>query len=494
MVREGATETVSFNLPVNITEKEHPAKFQKMIWKSWHFGPATASYANGVATVTCPDSLNAHEVWDDGSAKNWLKTTTTSKNIFSVAVSGTEVDDINAVVGKNLTVNGDKASVAEFSVTVTRTSKEIVEKTKSYTYNGKTINFVDSLHACGYKLKGGQVISKSQVRVDMVREGATETVSFNLPVNITEKVTLKEILRNYIHKAFRKVASVSGNIITIICDNNGEMTKVFSNNTKEKTDVPYTWTFKFTYNIPSGLTTDVIGHTYNFNNGSTSVEGKNVTVSFSSSSISDVMFEGQNYKNEAPKCSVEVKTITFNSKTQATVTFNGEGETVTALISVNLTEPTHDPDFPGRIVWGGATDSYVDGQNVATWEGCYLHFIVENAGAYKVYSRKVGTNGWSSTDVSAAYVATITNSRAVAYIGNTADGYSLGSCQWQDQGSWTKIVYFDYNGGVARVISEISKTIGGESSNNCRMPLRGTWANGKITVDGTTYTVTGSED
>jgi hypothetical protein len=336
-----------------VVDEGYVPSFEKMIWKSWHFGPATASYANGVATVQCPDSLNAHEVWDDGSNRNWLRKTTTSKNIFSVAVSGTEVDDINAVIGKSLTVNGDKASVAEFTVTVNRTSKEIVEKSVPYTYNGKSINFVDSLHACGYKLKGGQVISKSQVRVDMVREGATETVSFNLPVTITEK------------------------------------------------------------------------------------------------------------------------------------------------------EKPHDPDFEGKIVFGYATDSYVDGTNMATWEGCYLHFGVLYNGTYKVYSRKVGTNdAWRETSVSADYVSNVSDSKPAAFIGNTAgDGYYLGYTKWWDQGSWCKIAYFTLGRETnpERYLSSFNSTIKGENPNSYRMPLRGKWSKNKITVQVTdtetvTYTITGSED
>jgi hypothetical protein len=486
-----------------VAEEGYVPSFERMEWKSWHFGPAVAEYANGKATVTCPDSLNAHEVWDDGSNRNWLRKTTTSRDIFSVTVSGTEVDDINAVIGKNLTVNGDKASVAEFSVTVTRTSKEIVEKNLPYTYNGKTINFIDSLHACGYKLKGGQVISKSQVRVDMVREGSTETVSFNLPVNITEKVRLVRTDSTFVHVNYVSTVTPNGTNLPVLSNHTVTFENVYSNGTKSVAGkVNYQWTNNYSISYDSNMMVDdlnsVLGrHTVN-SNGSVTVAGYNFTVSFVNRVCDDIMYNGKNYKAYAPICKAKVVAITINQNSLV-VEFqgdhDGDNSVIKATLPLTVTEKPHDPDFNGRIVWGGAVDSYNSVPNgVYEWHGCYLMFLVENNGVYTVNTRNINaTSGWATYQISSNLAATASNDTPLAYVGPNGED-AIGYLKSYDQGSWHKIVYYNADGSADKIIQEICKTIKGNNGNECRNPLRGVWSNGKITVDGKTYTITGSQN
>jgi hypothetical protein len=268
---------------------------------------------------------------------------------------------------------------------------------------------------------------------------------------------------------------------------------VWSNNTKDNPVVEgYTWTNNFRYNIPSGLTVDVIGHTYNFINGSTTVEGKNVTVTFSSRSISDIMFEGQNYKNEAPQCSATVKSITFNSKTQATVTFEGEGETITALVPVNLIETEV---ITGKIVAGWATDSYETTSNFHySWHACTFQILVLNNGIYTVYSRDVNsTSGWRKTEIASSLA---TNGKPLAYVGTNGEA-AIGYINVvADQGSWCKIVYCNADGSNDKVLSDTEHTFHSNSNDDLfmRNPVRATWNNGKLEADGHVLYVTGSQN
>jgi hypothetical protein len=601
--------------------------------------------ANNVLPIKCNNYQKFAQKWDDGSVRDEMDVPFVCENDFTLNFKEIKVSDYSKMTkvyafnaAGQVTVNGVVLSV------IRKGEARIIDDKVMY----NNVNYKDSLEACVYDIKYINFVSKDSADLNFKHRETGEEVHTKVPCTITE-VKPADVLRSFKHDSFKPEATVSGSNIAVLCDNTGTFQRTYTDGTKdEPKDVKYSVTNNFSYSMPSYISSDAKGKSYNFNGSTATVEGKNVTVTFSNRVIGDIMFDNVNYKGDkdVPKCEVAIKTVKFG-ETTATFTFSHDKETVTAevpvtynsvkgyervgdpvhdawnaaygtsngfgitcnnhvvvrevmtdgskgssfdlpykstntwvvsgktsfevnslasvlnvrhdivngsatiegntinfthsmsaekvskgtfsyqpsaceavakyitvisatqarvdiyhdntkvgeaTIPVNITEKPHTPDFPGRIVWGGATDSYVDGANVATWEGCYMHFIVENNGAYKVYSRKVGTDGWTSTDVSSAYATSISNSKAAAFIGNTAAGYSLGSCQWQDQGSWYKIVYFDYNGGVARVISEISKTIGGESSNNCRMPLRGTWANGKITVDGKTYTITGSEN
>jgi len=601
--------------------------------------------ANNVLPIKCNNYQKFAQKWDDGSVRDEMDVPFVCENDFTLNFKEIKVSDYSKMTkvyafnaAGQVTVNGVVLSV------IRKGEARIIDDKVMY----NNVNYKDSLEACVYDIKYINFVSKDSADLNFKHRETGEEVHTKVPCKITE-VKPADVLRSFKHDSFKPEATVSGSNIAVLCDNTGTFQRTYTDGTKdEPKDVKYSVTNNFSYSMPNYISSDAKGKPYNFNGSTATVEGKNVTVTFSNRVIGDIMFDNVNYKGDkaVPQCEVTVKLIKFNDAT-ATITFTHDKETVTAevpvtyntlkgyervgdpihdswnaaygtsngfgitcnnhvvvrevmtdgskgnsfdlpykstnvwtvsgkttfvvnslasvlnvrhdivsgsatidgntinfahsmsaekvskgtfsyqpsaceavakyitvisatqarvdiyegsnkvgeyTIPVNITE-NHNPDFPGRIVWGGATDSYVDGANVATWEGTYMHFIVENNGTYKVYSRKVGSTGaWRESSVSAAYATSISNSKPAAFIGNTVAGYSLGSCQWQDQGSWYKIVYFDYNGGVARVISEISKTIGGESSNNCRMPLRGTWSNGKITVDGTTYVVTGSQD
>lgn len=367
-----------------------PAYFQTMVWRSWHVGPATAIYADGQATITCPDSLVAYEVWDDGSNRNWLRKTTTSKDIFSVTVSGTEVDDINAVVGNNLSVNGDKASVAEFSVTVTRTSKDIVEKNVPYTYNGRSINFVDSLHACGYKLKGGQVISKSQVRVDMAHEDTGEIVSFIIPVTFTEKLRVVSMDSLFTHINYISPASYSNSIITVDANHNAEFIQHYSDGSEKVSNINYLQHINFRVSYDKQLVVEnlnqVLGR-HQVVNGKVTVYGNDFEFDFVSCICDNIIFEGKNYKQYAPKCNANIVAITIE-KDKLIVEIQGDHDGDNSTIYVELPlEVTEIITIPGKILGGNRADAY-EGQTTGrvTWD--FIKTLNLSSGKYTVHSKK----------------------------------------------------------------------------------------------------------
>jgi hypothetical protein len=237
----------------------------------------------------------------------------------------------------------------------------------------------------------------------------------------------------------------------------------------------------------------VLNVRYDIVNGSASVAGN--AINFAHSMSAEKVSKGT-FSYQPTACEAVARYITVTSSTTARVDIYHENTKVGEyLLPVNITEKPHTPDFPGRIVWGGAVDSYNSVPNgVYEWHGCYLMFLVENNGVYTVHTRNINaTSGWSSNQISSSLAATCSNSTPLAYVGPNGED-AIGYLKSYDQGSWHKIVYYNADGSADKIIQEICKTIKGNNGNECRNPLRGVWSNGKITVDGKTYTITGSQN
>jgi len=173
------------------TQIGYKPSFECLLWGANHIkGTAKASYDPSKANiiVTCTDTLWAKAKWDNGEYKDELSTYTHSRHSFNVQISGTEsVASINAIVGKDMSVSGNKATYAEVTLTLTEILNEIVEKNISYTYDGKTINWIDSLHYCRYQLDGAKYTTSSNVHVVLVRKSDNEKVSVDINKPLTEK-------------------------------------------------------------------------------------------------------------------------------------------------------------------------------------------------------------------------------------------------------------------------------------------------------------------
>ena len=143
----------------------------------------------------------------------------------------------------------------------------------------------------------------------------------------------------------------------------------------------------------------------------------------------------------------------------------------------------------GKIICGYATDSYVAGsQGVSVREGTYIHILALYNGVYTIYSKKVGADAWGlETVVSSADTA----KRPFAFINNALNkvGY-ISVAEEYESGSYL-INYSDFNGTLYKAIGKTSVTISGQPNRN---PVRGTWSNGSITVDGQTFFISGTQN
>jgi hypothetical protein len=388
----------------------------------------------------------------------------------------------------NFKINGNVATAEVLVVTfLSRTVGDIV-------YDGK--NYKEKENAnCQLTLKSA-TFGESTVVITATHD--SETVTATVPVSYN---ALKgyERVGDPVHDSWNTAYGTSTGF-GITCNNHVVVREVYTDGSKGSSfDLPYkstnTWVVSGKTSFVVESLSSVLNVREDIVNGSANIAGN--IINFAHSMSAEKVSKG-NFSYQPSACEAVARYITVTSSTTARVDIYHDNTKVgEATIPVNITEKPGTPDYPGQTVWCGVVDAYVDGSNVATWESAQLIAIAVNNGEYRLYHRNVNSNSWGNPNgvvVSAAYANSISNNRPAAMIGNTADSYTHGSCQWQDQGSWSKIVYFDANGGVARVISEISKTIGGESSNNCRKPLRGTWSNGKVVADGVTYVVKGSQD
>jgi hypothetical protein len=200
------------------------------------------------------------------------------------------------------------------------------------------------------------------------------------------------------------------------------------------------------------------GQTYYFNAGTTVVDGKNVTVSFSSREVSDIYFDGVNYKNEAPTCIIQPESVTFREGF-ADITFREGNETVTVTVTVSYrTAET----VTGQIVAGWMTDSFMNQHQ--NYEGTYLHIMASVNGAYVIYSRRQNTTAWTTTNLTATEGANLLSSgRAAAWVYNGSQ-YIMGSvtaiAREDVQDRWI-LEYYLLNGQLAYRLGKNAETIMG---------------------------------
>jgi hypothetical protein len=204
------------------------------------------------------------------------------------------------------------------------------------------------------------------------------------------------------------------------------------------------------------------------------------------------MYNDKNYKQYAPDCKATAVAINI-AENGLTVIYDGEGETVTGNLPLTVTEKEAEK-VPGKIVAGWATDSYESSTNFHyNWHSSTFHIVVLKDGAYTVYSRDVNaTNGWRTTSITSTLA---TSGKALAYVGTNGEeavGYiDVAAAQ---SGDWYKIVYNKADGSLDKFLSSTEKAFHKDDNNFQRNPVRGIWSNGKISADGHTLYVIGTED
>ena len=459
-----------------IVDEEYVAPdFDKVEWSYAHKAfRRSATLSNGIITVLCDNTAKFADLYTDGSKQNEEEVAYIVSNKFNFSAPAMEVDKLNDVVGKTFNFNNGTAVVEGKNVKAEWTSASVEGAVK---HGDK--DYASEIIPCKAAARTITFSSANQAVVKFYDDNANDFAEVTVPVTVTEKVTLKGILREFVHVAFRKNAVVSGSNIAVICDNNASFVKEYSNGKKDDAvKVSYTVTNNFSYSAPAMVVENmdqVLNKTYNFNNGTAVVAGKNVTVTFSNRVVGNIMFENKNYKNEAPKCAAEVKTITITSSTTATIVFEGEGETITAVVPVSIIEAE---SVNGEIKAAWATDSY----NGRTFVRTDLHILAELNGAYVVYSRQNRNEAWTITNLTAAEgQSVLASGRALAWIWNGNNQY-MGTVAAQESASaGHTIQYYLLDGQLANNLGKSESTLNGKKF---EYPIHGTgkYSNGMWTI------------
>ena len=469
---------------LSIKEKETPVTFEKTIWDYRHVAWTSATLSGSSIEARGNNLSDFYELWSDNSHRYAETIAYTCVNRFSHNIPAMELENTNTVVGKSFNFRNGVVTVAGYNVSVRRLSAEVEG---SVVYRGK--DYTKEITPCVLEARTITFTSTSTAVIRFYGEDSSDYVEVTVPVSIKETRKLVEISRQFVHKAFRPNAVVNGQNIAAVCDNAAYFIMKYNDGTQDApVEVAYTVTNNFrvsSLEFKVVSKSEIVGKTYNFNNGTTVIAGKTVNVTFVSREVSNIMFNGQNYKNEASACVATVRSITINDGS-ARITFDGEGETVTAIIPCTITETD---SIKGKIICGYATDSYVAGsQGVSVREGTYIHILALYNGVYTIYSKKVGADNWGlETVVSSADTA----KRPFAFINNALNkvGY-ISVAEEYESGSYL-INYSDFNGTLYKAIGKTSVTISGQPNRN---PVRGTWSNGSITVDGQTFFISGTQN
>ena len=484
--KDDASDYAELRVVLSIKEEETPIVFERTIWDYKHISwVRNATVSGNTITVVCNNTADFVDIYSDGSKRNQESVAYNCNNYFTYNAPAMEVENVNSVIGKTYNFVNGVATVEGYAVRVNWASAKVAGNVM---HNSK--NYANEITPCKATAKTLTITSNSTAVVRFYDTNSNDYAEATIVISLKETVRLVEIARTYVHDAFRSNAVVNGTNIAVICDNHANFVKKYSNGTQDAAvKVAYTVTNNFSVSTLAFTVeskSEIVGKTYNFNNGTTVIAGKTVNVAFSNRKVSDVMFEGVNYKSEAPACVATVRSITINDGS-ARITFDGEGETVTAVVPCTVTE-TEKPSIPGKIICGFATDSYhVGSQGVSVREGTYIHILAEYNGVYTIYSKRAGADEWGKKTVVSADAAA---KRPFAFITDAMDtvGY-ISTAKEYEAGSYV-IVYNDFSGNVYRTIGKTSSTISGQPNRN---PIRGTWSNGKITVDGQTYTIVGSQ-
>lgn len=294
-----------------------------------------ATRSGNSVTVKCNNTATFWQLFDDNSQRDSMDVDYTVSNKFNMTVPEMEVEDKTTLYNKSFDFVAETATVQGNNVKAEWQSAAIQN---NILYN--SVNYKDSIAPCvAYAKNLVFNADATAVTVYFFEKGVVsgeDYATVTWPVTVKETVKFKELVKTFVHNAFRSNATVSGSNIAVLCDNTATFQKTYTNGSKDKAEsVKYVVTNNFTYGMPANMPSEAKGKTYSFNGSTATVVSKNVTVSFSSRTIADIMFEKTNYKGDkaVPQCEVAVKSIKFNDAT-ATITFTHDKETVTAEVPV----------------------------------------------------------------------------------------------------------------------------------------------------------------
>ena len=295
------------------------------------------------------------------------------------------------------------------------------------------------------------------------------------------EVTVVDIHREYFHRDFIPTATVAGNSINVVCNNDAIFVKEYSDGTSDNpVTVGYTVTNKFNYYLPTFVVnniSEIVGQSANFVGGTAVVLGKSITTSFVNREISSIMFDGVDYRNEAPQCQVTAKSIEIISSDQAVISFEHDGNvvaTATVPVSVEIADI-----IPGDVISIVVTDHY----NGRQLMGVGVHARRADG---TVYSFELGS------DVNSGTVTTTSVEGTYAWYYYQGQ-YHLGTVEAEhiaDPSAPTEWVlwYYTLEGQVALALGYAEATLNGQGFRN---PIHEVIQNGNgiynVTINGNTY-------
>jgi hypothetical protein len=419
---------------------------EKPSWSTVHNSWTSASLSGSSILVNC--SNTASFKYSVNSSNN-EDVAYTCQNTFSWSGLTVEVESLDSVVGKTFTFNNGVATIEGATVTCSFVSAKV----SSDVYH-KGTNYKDQINPC--KAEAISITFDSATSATILLGEGSDAAGVVVPVTITEKkvITVTDIVRNFIHSAYRSDVTVSNNTISITCDNTASFYKKYSDETQsEATEVAYTVVNKFQLSMPTFVGAQPTG-TYSFFNGEATVVGKNVTVTFESRTTSSIVFEGKDYKSEAPICEVMVNTITFKDGS-ADIIFTDGNENITVTVPVTVMSAEA---IPGNILNCWVTDSYKG----RIYDSSYIHILTEEG---KVYSRlNQSKNEWTVKTLSSSEMA-VAKKQALAYYWYQ-NVWCLGYVKpiaYTESGKEKYILqYFDFSGALANNLGKAEATLNGK--------------------------------
>jgi hypothetical protein len=419
---------------------------EKPSWSAAHNSWTSASISGSQILVNC--SNTAAFKYSVNTANN-EDVAYTCQNTFSWSGLNVEVSDLSSVVGKTYNFSNGTLTIEGTAVSCSFVSAEV----SSDVYHRGT-NYKSQIEAC--KAEAISITFDSATSATILLGEGSDAAGVTVPVTVTEKkvITVTDIIRNFIHSAYRSSVEMSGNTISITCDNTASFYKKYSDGTQsEATSVAYTVVNKFNVSMPTFVGAQPTG-TYSFFNGEATVAGKNVVITFDSRTTSSIVFEGKDYKSEAPVCEVMVNTITFKDGS-ADVTFTDGEENITVTVPVTVINAEA---IPGTILNCWVTDSYKG----RIYDSSYVHILTEEG---KVYSRlNQSKNEWNVRTLTASELA-VAKEKALAYYWYQ-NVWCLGYVNpiAYSEGSKEKYIlqYFDFSGALANNLGKAEATLNGK--------------------------------
>lgn len=411
-----------------------------------------ATMSNNIINVFCDNVADFVQVMSDNSHRNAETIDYTVVNRFSFSAPEIRATAEDAVVGKTYDFVNGEVTVCGSRISAQHLSAEVEGEVM---YQGE--DYASEITPCEAEAKTITFTSASEAVVRFYDSNSEDYAEISVPVTVIPVVTVIDVARDYRHVAFRSNAVVANNTISVICDNEAVQTTTMSDGTSSKASADYTVTNRFVYSMPA-LPASVKGRSFQFNAGTASVAGYNVTVNFSSREVSAIMFNGTDYRSEAPVCQVNVATITFGEGS-ATVTFEHGTETISAEIPVDYIEAEI---ISGEIVGMWITDAY-QGRTLTSTD---LHILARNNdGSFVVYSRGVNEVNFTTSPLTATEGQYILSSGMPLAWAYRTDGTRMLSLvdyiQSSKENTGYVIDYLNFNGQVLIALGDAEAALNG---------------------------------